>query len=92
MIAEGAPRDLIAQHIEAEVVEVYGDNATQWARAQGRITAARMEVSGETIFCYTNDAQPLLGSLRQMNGVRYLHRPANLEDMFLKLTGREMRD
>jgi lipooligosaccharide transport system ATP-binding protein len=24
--------------------------------------------------------------------VRYLHRPANLEDLFLKLTGREMRD
>jgi len=24
--------------------------------------------------------------------VRYMHRPANLEDLFLKLTGREMRD
>jgi lipooligosaccharide transport system ATP-binding protein len=92
MIAEGTPRDLIGQHIEAEVVEVYGDKATAWAEAQGRIEATRMEVSGETIFCYTNDAQPLLTSLHQMQGVRYLHRPANLEDLFLKLTGREMRD
>ena len=92
MIAEGAPRDLIGQHIEAEVVEVYGDKATGWAEAQGRIKSARMEVSGEAIFCYTNDAQPLLASLHQMHGVRYLHRPANLEDLFLKLTGREMRD
>ena len=25
-------------------------------------------------------------------GVRYLHRPANLEDLFIKLTGRELRD
>jgi hypothetical protein len=24
--------------------------------------------------------------------VRYLHRPANLEDLFIKLTGRELRD
>jgi lipooligosaccharide transport system ATP-binding protein len=24
--------------------------------------------------------------------LRYLHRPANLEDVFLKLTGRELRD
>jgi len=24
--------------------------------------------------------------------VRYLHRPANLEDLFLKLTGRQIRD
>jgi lipooligosaccharide transport system ATP-binding protein len=92
MIAEGAPRDLIGQHIEAEVVEVYGDNARAWAEAEGRAKVARLEISGETVFCYTNDAHPLLASLQATNGVRYLHRPANLEDLFLKLTGREMRD
>ncbi|WP_136417856.1 ATP-binding cassette domain-containing protein [Herbaspirillum sp. ST 5-3] len=92
MIAEGSPRDLIGQHIEAEVVEVYGDNARAWGDAEGREKSARIEVSGETVFCYTNDAQPLLASLHSMQGVRYLHRPANLEDLFLKLTGREMRD
>jgi lipooligosaccharide transport system ATP-binding protein len=92
MIAEGSPRTLIAQHIEAEVVEVYGDNARAWGDAEGREKAARFEVSGETVFCYTNDAQSLLASLHDMAGVRYLHRPANLEDLFLKLTGREMRD
>jgi lipooligosaccharide transport system ATP-binding protein len=92
MIAEGPPRDLIARHIEAEVVEVYGDNARGWAEADGRSKAGRIEISGETIFCYTNDAQPLLASLQQTTNVRYLHRPANLEDLFLKLTGREMRD
>ncbi|MFC3109877.1 ATP-binding cassette domain-containing protein [Undibacterium arcticum] len=92
MIAEGPPRELIAQHIEAEVVEVYGDNALNWGDREARGKAARIEVSGETVFCYTNDAQPLLASLHAMNGVRYMHRPANLEDLFLKLTGREMRD
>lgn len=92
MIAEGAPRDLIAQHIEAEVVEVYGDNARAWAETAGKNNAARMELSGETVFCYTNDPHPLLESLHGAQGVRYLHRPANLEDLFLKLTGREMRD
>jgi lipooligosaccharide transport system ATP-binding protein len=34
----------------------------------------------------------LLDSLQHTDGVRYIHRPANLEDLFLKLTGREMRD
>jgi lipooligosaccharide transport system ATP-binding protein len=92
MIAEGSPRDLIGQHIEAEVVEVYGDNAFVWEASAARPRAARVEISGETVFCYTNDAQPLLTSLHDMQGVRYLHRPANLEDLFLKLTGREMRD
>jgi lipooligosaccharide transport system ATP-binding protein len=92
LIAEGEPRELIAKHIESEVVEIYGDNALTWAEQEGRGKSGRLEVSGETVFCYTNDAQSLLEGLQGMNGVRYLHRPANLEDLFLKLTGREMRD
>lgn len=92
MIAQGDPRGLIAEHIEAEVVEVYGENALAWGEREGRARSGRYEISGETVFCYTNDAQPLLSSLHAMQGVRYVHRPANLEDLFLKLTGREMRD
>ena len=92
LIAEGTPRELIGRHIEAEVVEVYGDNALAWGEREGRSKAARMEFSGETVFCYTNDARSLLAGLQDMPGIRYLHRPANLEDLFLKLTGREMRD
>ncbi|MFC7289089.1 ATP-binding cassette domain-containing protein [Herminiimonas glaciei] len=92
LIAEGSPRELIAQHIESQVLEVYGDGAAAWGAQQGRAQATRYEVSGETIFCYTDDAQPLLHGLAHTSNVRYVHRPANLEDVFLKLTGREMRD
>jgi lipooligosaccharide transport system ATP-binding protein len=92
MIAEGSPRDLIRQHIEAQVVEVYGEGVPNWLAHEGRGKSARTEISGETVFCYTNDGQPLLDSLQGIDGVRYIHRPANLEDLFLKLTGREMRD
>ena len=91
MIAEGEPRELIARHIESQVLEVYGEQAAQWAQ-QALAHAQRVETSGETVFCYTNDAEPLLQSLARTPGLRYLHRPANLEDLFLKLTGREMRD
>ena len=92
MIAEGNPRDLIAAHIESQVIEAYGENALSWGESTGRRMAERYVVSGETVFCYTNDAQPLLDSLATVSGVRYIHRPANLEDLFLKMTGREMRD
>jgi lipooligosaccharide transport system ATP-binding protein len=91
MIAEGEPRDLIAQHIESQVVEVYGDDAANWA-AHAHALAERIEISGDTVFCYTDRVEPLMQSLSQAVGLRYLHRPANLEDLFLKLTGREMRD
>ena len=92
MIASDAPRALIAQHVEAEVIEVYGDEARNWANRRGRALADRLELTGETAFCYARDAAPLLAELAHADGVRYLHRPANLEDLFIKLTGRELRD
>jgi lipooligosaccharide transport system ATP-binding protein len=91
-IAEGTPRALIGEHIESHVIEVHGDDAFAWAEQQGRALSARLESIGETVFCYTETPQALLDSLAHAGDVRYLHRPANLEDLFLKLTGREMRE
>ena len=92
MIATDAPRALIAQHVEPDVIEVYGDEARTWATRRGRALADRLALTGETAFWYARDAAPLLADLAHANGVRYLHRPANLEDLFIKLTGRELRD
>ena len=91
-IAEGRPRDLIAEHLEADVVEAYGQGALALAQAPLARLAARMEVSGETVFFYTHDARPLLEALSARPQLRTLHRPANLEDLFLKLTGRQIRE
>jgi lipooligosaccharide transport system ATP-binding protein len=71
---------------------VYGDEAKDWAGRHGRELAARLEQAGETAFCYARDPKPLLEDLSGRPGIRYLHRPANLEDLFIKLTGRELRD
>ncbi len=92
-IAEGKPRELIAQHLESDVVEVFGVGAVALAEdASLRALAARVEISGETVFFYTQNAQPLLQALGQHGHLRTLHRPANLEDLFLKLTGRQIRE
>jgi lipooligosaccharide transport system ATP-binding protein len=91
IIAQGAPRALIANHIEPQVVEVHGNGVEQWmARAKG--LAPRVERAGETVFCYAADVEPVLALLRGQHDLVYLHRPANLEDLFLKLTGRDLRD
>jgi len=91
-IAEGAPRDLIRQHLEPDVVEVYGTGALELVHSPLKAMAARVEVSGETVFFYTSEARPLLAALEQQHALRTLHRPANLEDLFLKLTGRQIRE
>ena len=91
IIAQGPPRALIAGYIEPQVVEVHGNGVEQWMeRAKG--LAPRVERAGETVFCYAADVEPVIGALRGQHELVYLHRPANLEDLFLKLTGRDLRD
>lgn len=90
-IAEGTPRGLIREHLESDVVEVYSEGARAVAQSHGRM-AQRVETSGETVFFYLREPRPLLQALAADHHVRYLHRPANLEDLFLKLTGRQIRD
>ena len=92
IVASGSPRALIDDHIEPEVVEVYGDGAAEWREAVGRHLSERCERTGETVFCYTRAARPLMQDLESRGDLKYLHRPANLEDVFLKLTGRDLRD
>ena len=93
VLAEGTPRALIAQHLERDVVEVYGAGALALQHdAALAALAARVEVSGETVFFYTHHAGALLQALAVHSHLRTLHRPANLEDLFLKLTGRQIRE
>ena len=92
VIIQGAPRDLVAEHIEPQVVEVYGDGLDQWLDNFAKPRAKRVEIIGETAFCYGEGLEPLLQNLQTQTALRYLYRPANLEDVFLKLTGRELRD
>ncbi|MES2977222.1 MAG: ATP-binding cassette domain-containing protein [Pseudomonadota bacterium] len=91
-MTEGTPRQLIADNLEPDVVEVYGAGALALADSPLKALAARTEVSGETVFFYTQDAKTLLTALNDYPQLRTLHRPANLEDLFLKLTGRQIRE
>ena len=92
-ITEGTPRALIREHLEPEVVEVFGAGASDLARDPALTAlASRTEVSGETVFFYTQDAKALMEAMHAHPQQHTLHRPANLEDLFLKLTGRQIRE
>jgi len=91
VIVQGSPRDLIKTHIEPHVVEIFGDGLAEWQVCASQF-CRRCEQAGETLFCYTEDPEKVVAELEAHPGLRYLHRPANLEDVFLKLTGRDLRD
>lgn len=92
IIAAGTPAQLIEEYVEREVVEVYGADLAACLHAwQAQGLVQRGEQFGQLAYCYTNQAAPLLQAL-QAAGRRFVHRPAALEDVFLRLTGRDLRE
>ncbi len=91
-IASASPTALISQEIEPHVIEVHGPGRAHWAGLAPRFGCGRVETVGETTFAYCEDPSAALAVLQTRSDVRTLHRPANLEDVFLKLTGRDLRD
>ena len=92
IIVTGSPHELIGSHIEPQVVEVYGEGVADWTAAHSSTYCERVEKVGETVFCYTRNSEALVQQLCNRTDLRYLNRPASLEDVFLKLTGRDLRD
>ncbi|MBQ0819362.1 MULTISPECIES: nodulation factor ABC transporter ATP-binding protein NodI [Microvirga] len=90
-IAEGRPQALIDEQIGCQVIEVSGGNPYE-LQALMNGCAQRIEVSGETLFCYSSTPDQVRLQLRELSDLRLLQRPPNLEDVFLRLTGREMKD
>jgi len=91
IIGQGSPQALIKSNVEAEVLEFRNPAPEVKSLLQG-IQGIRLEQAGESIFCYVDDARILLKELEAVPHISYLHRPANMEDVYLKLTGRELSE
>eukprot|EP00119_Amphimedon_queenslandica_P003414 XP_003389621.1 PREDICTED: uncharacterized protein LOC100637052 [Amphimedon queenslandica] len=105
ILAEDTPRTLIDRSVEPSVIEVrmkgagYKTNPDEEELgipaelAQAISRHARIERIDEAWHCHTRNPKRVLEHLTSISArIEYLHRPANLEDVFLALTGREMRD
>jgi len=95
LIAEGAPQALIRDHLPPLVVEARAEvgegQSLEQAAARLGLEAVR---SGDRVSVFVGDADAALASLRDQGWrlERAFVRPANLEDLFLKLTGRALRE
>jgi lipooligosaccharide transport system ATP-binding protein len=97
ILVEGSPRELIRKHAGNEVLEVRlreGEDREQCLSAiGGRLPdGAVAESSGDTLFLYVPDAAHAISQLDFDPGRTFLHRRATLEDVFLRLTGRDLRE
>ncbi len=92
ILADRTPEELVRECIEPHVLEVYGTSLSTWQKANPLSAPIRCEQVGETCFYYGADLSAVVKTLDGWPGLRYAYRPANLEDVFLKMTGRELRD
>ncbi|MBI3961310.1 MAG: ABC transporter ATP-binding protein [Deinococcus sp.] len=95
IVVEGTPRDLVRAHVSPEVIETRLDGYSfGQVEAAARCLGARVQRAGDRVSLFVKDGREALRALETLGIVlhgAYL-RPGNLEDVFLKLTGRTLRE
>jgi lipooligosaccharide transport system ATP-binding protein len=86
----GNPQDLLASHMEKYVLEVHNLEATTMFEEIIRLTNVRQDRFHDRLLLYTDDLDLLKEVTRELDPGDYYQRQTNLEDLFLKLTGREL--
>jgi lipooligosaccharide transport system ATP-binding protein len=90
ILAHDKPATLIRDHVEPEVIEVRGETTAVKHALDG--AKGRLEAVGDTHYFYTRFGRAAVKRLEAQPELAFLHRPGNLEDVFLKLTGRDLRE
>src|SRR6478672_10505831 len=92
--AEGSPRQLIEQYSAPEVLELRFDPADhqQSAEKLASVPAQRLEVLADRVLLYVEDGDSALVAVRALGvePLASLVRRGTLEDVFLRLTGRQL--
>ena len=91
IIAYGSPKQLIAEYVEPSVFEIR-ERGKEIHQQLTNIDQTTIESIGDSTYVYTSRPSEIVSLLQQQPELEYYHRPGNLEDVFLKLTGRELRD
>jgi lipooligosaccharide transport system ATP-binding protein len=92
IIEQGKPAALVKKHVGDEVLEVeYNEKLLQELKVEFPI--ARFEVFGDRLHIFTSQSHGVFERFLERNPIKNVTiRNANLEDVFLKLTGRRLRD
>jgi len=90
-IAQGRPLELVRTHVGEFALEVLAgvDVQQRIAREQPHLELQR---SGQRLYVYARRQEDLTPLLEQYGRLDARLRPASVEDVFLKLTGREIRE
>jgi lipooligosaccharide transport system ATP-binding protein len=95
IVAEGSPRQLIAEYAPREVVELrFADGLVDVVAPRLEGVSNSSEILADRVILYTDDADATQHelTLRDIHPEQVMVRRSTLEDVFLKLTGRRLID
>lgn len=87
VLDEGSPRTLIHRHVKPHVFDVAKPFPRKFLEA---LPPLESEDVGDSVLFYVDDAKAFRKAIP--DDLQVLHRPGNMEDVFLKLTGRTLRE
>jgi lipooligosaccharide transport system ATP-binding protein len=92
IIENGVPAELIRKYVGEEVLEVeYDENVVKTLKQE--LPGAEMDVYGEQVHVFLNQPHGVFENVvKKFPDKAMTIRNANLEDVFLKLTGRQLRE
>jgi lipooligosaccharide transport system ATP-binding protein len=93
IIAEGSPKELVEKYVSPQVLEFRGSpEELERLKPVVEAVADAVERTGDTLLAFTTNAEELMEKVRA-SGVEVqntVYRQAELEDVFLRLTGRRL--
>ena len=91
ILKAGVPARMIEEEIGREVAEIRAapDQDEKLLAVLGPLARGHERV-GDTLYFYCADGRPLMKKVLELDLPDTVHRPASLEDVFLKLTGRSL--
>lgn len=92
VLERGIPHELVGRHIGRYTLEVTvdGTEAETAVRAGFDDPSCRIERFGDRIYVHAQESETLTSRIESVAGFDPVMRPSTLEDVFLKLTGRDL--
>ena len=90
-LLEGPPQSLVQEKVGDEVYELKGGASVEFLDSLQGLSVTT-EIVADILYLYSRNGMGIMEHLISFGRKDFLRRPATLEDLFLKLTGRELRD
>jgi len=89
-IIEGVPQELLDTNIEKYVLEMHSKDAVDALTPKINAAGIRRDETREPAVFYSNDLDALTQLTESLTSGEFFLRQSNLEDLFLKITGRRL--